>query len=131
MIGRSIGLVALYVAGLVGLGWWSLAGLLGDAPKEDWALLIILPLAWLFSYWPTVGSLVVALRWRGLMRSLGEIQQRLENGQTAQPEARADIVETLVELAAKENGVPRFVVRRFVERAVDHAMATADSKVRA
>ena len=128
MVGRSIGLIVLYIAGLVGLGWWSLTGLFGGAPKEDWALLIVLPLAWLFSFWPIMGSLLVALRWRSFIRGLEEVDSRLKSGQAVQSETRAELVETLVELAAKENGVPRFIARRFVEKAVEQAATRAGAQ---
>ena len=74
---------------------------------------------------------MLALKWRGLMRSLEQIQNRLNMDQSARPEARADLVDTLVELTAKENGVPRFLARRFVGKAVDQMMADAESKARA
>ena len=124
---RSIGLIVVYVAGLIGLAWWSLTGLFGGAPKEDWALMIVLPLAWLFSFWPIVGSLLLALKWRGLMKSLDTVDARLRSGESVRPDTRTEVVDALVDLAARENGVPRFVARRFIEKVVDRSIAKNDS----
>ena len=63
---RSARLVGLYLLGILLIGGWSLAHLMGGtATRENLAAILVLPLAWTFGYWPVMGSWVLAWKlWR-------------------------------------------------------------------
>jgi len=131
MLKQSAALVVLYVAGVVGLGVWSLAHLLGGTvTTQNAAAVIVVPLAWTFGFWPFVGPLLVARRVLRLQKLLEEYgARRASGGPTDEP--AAELEDTLTLLAAQENHVPerlaRFIVRRVLRRALPEADARADA----
>jgi hypothetical protein len=118
MIRRSIFAVLLYLAGLVALVVWSVHGFVTGAPKNDWALMIVLPIAWAFSYWPMLGSLLMIARIRGLQRTLEGIATELNTGVDPSPEKLRELEEVGTELAARENRIPEFIVRPIIRKAL-------------
>lgn len=118
--------VVVYLLGLAILGVLSYKGLTDWYSRETMALWIVLPLAWLFSYFPMLGSVLMLLRWRTFMRSLERLEGHLR-GKEALPEAELATVETfLVELAATENRLPRCLVRPLVKRLMTELLARAE-----
>ena len=67
MFRRSLLAALVYVIGAIALLTWSISGFLAGAPREDWALMIVLPAAWIVSFWPMFGSLMMA--WSGASSS--------------------------------------------------------------
>lgn len=106
----------LYVAGLVVLWGWAIAKVSAGLERDDVALVIVLPLAWTFSYFPMLGSLLLAVRMRSIQRVLADMHQRVRAGGRPTAEERKEIEETFTTLAASENGLPEFLVRPVVRR---------------
>jgi len=123
MLGRSILAILTYIIGLVVLVVWSIHGFLTDAPREDWALMIVLPLAWGFSYWPMLGSLVMIARVRGLQRTLEGVAAELEAGIDPSPDKLLELEEAGTKLAARENRLPEFIVRPIVRKVLSRMVS--------
>jgi hypothetical protein len=129
MLRRSARLVGLYLLGLLLVWGWSLSHLLGGtATRDNLALVLVLPLAWTFSYWPTLGSLLAAWKiWR-LQKTLEAWCERKALGLPADlPEQ--EIEDALTHLAAAENGIPerwaRWLVRKVMHVLRERAAAAA------
>lgn len=118
MVGRILLAVLLYAAGLVMLLVWSVHGFVAGAPKEDWALMIVLPMSWAFSYWPMLGSLLMIARIRGLQRTLKGIAAELDAGIDPSPEKLRELEGVFSHLAAEENRLPEFLVRPIIRKAL-------------
>jgi len=116
MLGRSILAFLVYVFGLAALLIWSIFGFLTGAPRDDWALMIVLPLAWAFSYWSMLGSLLMIIRVRGLQRTMEGIALELQAGRDPSPENLLELEEVGTKLAARENRLPEFIVRPFIRK---------------
>ncbi len=113
---------AIYLVVGVALVVWSLSGLAAGAPRDDWALMIVLPLAWMFSFWPLWGALTMAQRMRAIGATLERVVGRIRAG--ASPDA-ADIGElerSATALAARESGLPEIIVRPVVRRGLARLM---------
>ena len=118
MLRRTLFAVVVYIFGAIGLLYWSLAGFNAGAPRADWALMIVLPAAWIISFWPMYGSLVMVRKiWalQGLLERIGE-RIRMEGAADAKDTRELEDIGT--KLAARENGLPEFVVRPFVRKAL-------------
>jgi hypothetical protein len=113
---RSAKLVALYLLGLLLIGGWSLGHLLGGtATRENLALVLVLPLAWTFGYWPMMGSLLLAWKLWRLQATLETWLERKALGlPTDSPEQ--ELEDTLTLLLAHENGIPERWARRLVRK---------------
>lgn len=125
MLRRSAKLFALYVAGILVVGGWSLGHVVsGTVTAENAAGVIVFPLAWIFGYWPVVGPLLLAWKiWR-LQSVLEEYCARRASGvSTAEQERELEDAVTL--LAMEENGIPERFARRLVRRAVGAARGRA------
>jgi hypothetical protein len=129
MLRRSARLVGLYLLGLLLVWGWSLSHLLGGtATRDNLALVLVLPLAWTFSYWPTLGSLLAAWKiWR-LQKTLEAWCERKSLGLPADlPEQ--EIEDALTHLVAAENGIPerwaRWLVRKVMGVLRERAAAAA------
>lgn len=117
MVARSAKLVALYVVGALVIGGWALEHLLGGTvTRENAALVLVLPLAWLFGFWPTVVPIVLAHRLWRLPSRLEELMLQRRMGCPTDA-AERELEDTLVALAARENGIPERWARRLVRRA--------------
>jgi hypothetical protein len=123
MLGRSILAVLTYIVGLVALVVWSVHGFLTGAPREDWAIMIVLPLAWGSSYWPMLGSLVMIARVRGLQRTLEGVAAELGAGIDPSPEKLLELEEVGTKLAARENRLPEFIVRPIFRRVLGRVVS--------
>lgn len=116
MIGRMLLAVLLYAAGLLMLLVWSVHGFVTGAPRDDWALMIVLPIAWAFSYWPMLGSLLMIARIRGLQRTLEGIAAELDAGIDPSPDKMRELEDVFTHLAAQENRLPEFMVRPIIRK---------------
>lgn len=122
MLGRSVLAFLVYVLGLAALFIWSAYGFLTGAPREDWALMIVLPLAWAFSYWPMLGTLIMVVRIRGLQRTIEGIGSELEAGIDPSPDKLLELEEVGTKLAARENHLPEFIVRPIVRKVLNRVV---------
>jgi hypothetical protein len=110
--------VAIYGIGIVLVWGWSLSHLLGGtATRENLALVLVLPLAWTFSYWPMVGSALLAWRVHRLSGVLQNWAQRRALGLPADAPAQ-ELEDTLTLMLVHENPIPERWARRLVRRAL-------------
>ena len=126
MLKRSAALVAIYLLGVLVLGGWALGHVFGGTVTQDnLALVIVLPLAWVCSYWPTVGSLLVAWKLHKLQGVLLRYAERSRAGlDTGQEEREIEDAFTLA--IVNENPIPE----RFARPLVRRALAAAKRKAR-
>lgn len=83
------------------------------AQPDEYALLIVLPLFWIFGFWGVAGPLVAAFRVHKLMRALDVAQDRRALREAfEQNEGR----EAIVDVIAIENRIPRFIARKLYDR---------------
>lgn len=118
MLRRSLYALVVYVFGAIGLLYWSLAGFNAGAPREDWALMIVLPAAWIISFWPTFGTLVLIWKIRSAQGLLTRVDERLRADRAVDAADLAELEDLAVKLAASENRLPEFIVRPFIRRAL-------------
>ena len=108
MLGKA---VALWVIGLLTLVPWATWHLLFEATREQYAVLIVLILFWVFGYWGLVGPLLAAIKVRRVFRAIQAARSREELLETLRSaESRA----VAVDLIATENHIPRFLAERVV-----------------
>jgi hypothetical protein len=115
-------LVLIYIAGIVLSAGLSIWYLVIDYAGKDWvALLLVMPFAWTFSYWPTVGSIMMILKVRRLQGYFEEIARR----------ARANdgnLVESdKQDLMDMARFIARAIVRRYIARMIQQANLSHDS----
>lgn len=109
-------LVLIYLLGILITFGVSIWFLFIDYAGKDWlALLIVMPFAWLLSYWPMAGSFLMIIKLRRIQNSLDEIacRARQNSGQLVESDRR-ELVEVAVEMAVNETGMPRFLARRAI-----------------
>lgn len=126
MLVRSAKLLGLYLLGILILSCWVLGHVFdGSVTKDNLALLIVLPLAWVFSYWPTVTSLLVAWKVHRLQHVLERYTARSQAGlETA--EQVQEIEDTFVLALMNENPIPERWARRIVRWVVAAAKRAAE-----
>jgi hypothetical protein len=118
MLRRTLLAFVVYTFGAIGLLYWSVAGFDAGAPREDWALMIVLPAAWIISFWPMFGTLVMIRKiWsvQGLLERIGE---RIEADGAADAKDLTELEDIGARLAATESRLPEFIVRPFVRKAL-------------
>jgi hypothetical protein len=109
--------IAIWVLGLVTLVPYGAWYLLFEAPREEYAILIVLILFWIFGYWGLVGAILMALKLRAvyravkLARSPEDLQKALES-----PQAR----DVAIDLIARDNHIPRFLAEPIFDVLVRH-----------
>lgn len=118
MLRSTLYAFVVYVFGAVGLLYWSVAGFNAGAASEDWALMLVLPAAWIISFWPMFGTAMMVWKVRGAQDLLQRIVDRLRDEGAADTTNLADLEELAVQLAAHENRLPQFLVRRIIRRAI-------------
>ena len=116
MFRRSLLAALVYVIGAIALLTWSISGFLAGAPREDWALMIVLPAAWIVSFWPMFGSLMMAYKIWTLQDTLERIGTQVQATGAADGNDLKELEEIGTKLAADESGLPEFVVRGFIRR---------------
>jgi hypothetical protein len=125
---RSAKLVGLYLLGIALIGGWSLSHVLGGSVTSDnFALVLVLPLAWIFSYWPTMGGLLLAWKMYRLQASVEGWAERSALGLPTE-HAERELEDTLTLLAVQENAIPEKWARRVVRKLLAAARAKADAE---
>lgn len=114
MFRQSIALFLLYLAGAVVVPAWSLLHVFaGTVTSENAALVIVLPLAWIFGFWGVAGPLLVVWKiWR-LQSVLEEHCERRAMGLDTEA-SEQEVEDALTLLATQENPVPERFARRIV-----------------
>jgi hypothetical protein len=111
-------LALVYALGIVAIGGWSLSHVLaGTVTRENFALVLVLPIAWIASFPGMAASLVLVWRIRGLARTVEGMAVRLKAGAPTAEHER-ELEDVLTTLAANENGLPERWLRPFVRRAL-------------
>jgi len=118
MLRRTLYALLVYIFGAFGLLYWSLAGFNAGASREDWALMIVLPAAWIVSFWPSFGALVVIWQVRNAQGLLARLDQQFQAEGGFDASDLRELEEFAVKLAARENRLPEFIVRPFVRKAI-------------
>jgi len=113
MIKQKLWLLVIYILGCLTLVPWCVWTLFTTATKDDIALLIVLPLAWVISYWPMMGSLMAAWNIHRFMR-------KLDNLKTTEDIRREFLAhgldETVIDMIARENKLPAWLVRKVIRK---------------
>lgn len=94
---------------------WCINRLLFHAPRDEYAILIVFPLFWIFGFWGVVGPAVGAWKVHKLMNALEHITDRQQLIDAYQ---RHEGKEIIVDLIASDTGLPKFIARRFYDRVV-------------
>lgn len=107
--------VILWVLGLLTLVPYGIYYLLFEAAKDQYALLIVGILFWVFGYWGVVGPLLTLAKVRTVLRALEASRSKAKLLNVLKnPDAR-DIA---IDLIATENHIPRFVAARVCDLVV-------------
>jgi len=125
---RSAKLLSLYLLGIALIGGWSLSHVLGgNVTTDNFALVLVLPLAWIFSYWPTMGGLLLA--WK-MYRLQANVEGWAESAALGLPTEHAEheLEDTLTLLAVQENAIPERWARPWVRKLMAAARAKADAE---
>ena len=118
MIRRTFLAAFAYVTGAIALLYWSIAGFAAGAPREDWALMIVLPAAWMISFWPMFGSFVMISKVWTIQGTLERIADGIKTEGAADEKDLRELEDVVTKLAADENGIPEFIARPFVRKAI-------------
>lgn len=111
--------ILVWVTGLLTAVPWATWHLLFHAPREQYALLIVGILFWLFGYWALVGPLLTALKIRAVMRAIERMPTQSRIREALRSKEAEDVV---VELIASENRIPRFLALKVYHRVLDGLM---------
>jgi hypothetical protein len=99
----------IWVIGLLTLVPYCIHQLLFEATREQYALLIIVPLFWIFGFWGVVGPILLAVKVRSVMRMIESARSRDDLREALRsPETR----DAAIDLIASENRIPRFLASR-------------------
>jgi hypothetical protein len=113
--------MAVWVLGLLTLVPYGAWYLLFEASRDQYALLIVLVLFWIFGYWALLGPLLAAAKVRAVFRAIETARSRDDLLRTLQsPEARA----VAIDLIAADNHIPRFLAERVHALLVRHVSQT-------
>lgn len=125
----SCWITIIYLLGLAILLVLSYKGLTDWYSKDMLAIWIVLPIAWLTSYFPMVGGALLLLRMRAFLRSLERIHHHLRGAEAPPLEDTETVVAYLSDLAASENRLPRFLVKPVVRKIVQQLIARSRTQV--
>jgi hypothetical protein len=124
--------LALWVVGALLIVPYAVHQLLYHAQRDQYALLIVVPLFWLFGFWGVVGPLLAIARIRKLMRAVTSAKDR-ESVRLAFERNEGEQV--IVDLLARELKLPerlaRMVYRKLAEtlgRAMVHRVPVGGSR---
>ena len=99
----------LWVLGLLTLVPYGTYYLLFEAPREQYALLVVGLLFWIFGYWGLVGPLLAALKVRAVFKAIELARSKDDLLKVPQsPDAR----DTAIDMIALDNHIPRFLAAR-------------------
>ena len=101
--------MALWILGLLTVVPYGTYYLLFEASRDQYALLIVGVLFWIFGYWGVVGPLLAALKVRAVFRAIELARSKDDLLKTLQsPEAR----DVAIDMIALDNHIPRFLAAR-------------------
>jgi hypothetical protein len=116
--------IAIWVTGLLTLVPYGTYYLLFEAPRDQYAILIIGILFWIFGYWSLVGIVFMAVKTRAVFHALERANSQKELRETLHgKEAR----EVAVEFIARENRIPRFIAARIYSLLIARLPASNDA----
>lgn len=113
MIKQKLWLLVIYIAGCLTLVPWCVWTLLTTATRDQYALLIVLPFAWVLSYWPMMGSLVAAWNIHRFMKKLDTLKTTEDIRQAFLAHGVDDAV---IDMIARENRLPVWLVRKVAKK---------------
>lgn len=96
----------VWLLGLLTIVPYSIYNLLFHAAKSEYAFWIVLPLFWVFGYWSLVGPLLATLKIHSVIKTIQAARSREELRAAF---SNTDAQETMIELIASENRIPRFL----------------------
>jgi hypothetical protein len=101
--------VALWVVGLLTLVPYGTYYLFFEATRDQYAVLIVLVLFWIFGYWGVAGPLLAATKVRKVMRAIELARSKDDLVRALQSPETRDVA---IKLIATENHIPRFLAER-------------------
>jgi hypothetical protein len=119
--------MALWILGLITVVPYGTYYLLFEAPRDQYALLIVGVLFWIFGYWGVVGPLLAALKVRAVFRAIELARSKDDLLKTLQsPEAR----DVAIDMIALDNHIPRFLAARVYAQLVRRLGSSAKAPAR-
>jgi hypothetical protein len=116
--------MAVWVLGLLTLVPYGTYYLLFEATRDQYALLIVGVLFWIFGYWALVGPLLAAVKVRTVFRAIERARSREDLLRTLQSAEARDVA---IDLIATDNHIPRFLAARVYALLVRHFSQPAPS----
>lgn len=134
MIRRMIMHGIVYATGCVFALWYLFTELFKGPDRSHWhGLGVILAVGWVFGYWGILGAFAFRRRWRAMENILRRVGERVQADADPSPEDVEEIVAVVTEMAAEENGIPRFmlrpIVRKVAARLIEQARAEARGRI--
>ena len=105
--------ILIWVTGLLTLVPFGTYYLFFHAPRDQYALLIVGILFWIFGYWGVVGPVLAALKIRSVFRALEKAQAQ---GRLAVALHSQETEEVAIDFIASENRIPRFLAAKVYRR---------------
>ena len=113
---RSLLAAFVYAAGALILLYWSVSGFIAGAPKDSWALMIVLPAAWIISFWPVYASLLIAYKIWTIQDVLERVGEAIKARGVADGKDLKELEDLGTRLAVKESGIPEFIARPIIRK---------------
>lgn len=106
----------IWIVGLLTLVPYAGYYLFFEAPQEQYALLIVGILFWIFGYWGVVGPLLAAIKVRQVFRAIEMAKSREDLVAALRSTETQD---AFIELIASENRIPKFLARKVFAMVLD------------
>ncbi len=116
--------IVLWVIGLLTLAPYGIYYLFFQASNDQYALVIVSVLFWIFGYWGVVGPILAAIRVQQVMKLVDMARSREQWRDIVR---NPEVQETVIDLIASENRIPRFLARQVLQR-ITHRYATAENQ---
>lgn len=110
----------LWVIGLLTLVPWGIYYLFFNASSDQYALVIVSVLFWIFGYWGVVGPILAAIRVQQVMKLIEMVKTREQLRELVQ---KPEMQETAIDLIAGENHISKFLARRVLTLLVGRFVA--------
>ncbi len=108
--------MALWIVGLVTIIPFCVYRLFWVAEPVEYPFLIVVPLVWVFGFWPVAGPLVLVWRIGGFMK---RIQKAQNIGDLKEAYEKHDGRDLVIEVVARESGIPRFIAEKIYDKVVE------------
>lgn len=113
---RTLLAAFVYATGTLILLYWSVSGFISGAPRESWALMIVLPAAWIISFWPVYGSLLVAYKVWTIQDTLERVGEAIKARGVADEKDLKELEDLGTKLASNEASIPEFIARPIIRK---------------